>query len=175
MIMSGYGGWPKVGNMVPAGRLLVLDGGPSIYGYGRLTYRAGAGHVHADAAQDYKLFAEVLEPRPKAQEKAKGKKKRRQTRRREITWSTALPFVARSLVLTRDALLVAGGKLLTESAERHGAGTFWVVSRQDGTKLVEHALPAPPILDGMAFTENGIFVSTVDRAVLCLTADGGAK
>ncbi|MHC4508183.1 MAG: outer membrane protein assembly factor BamB family protein [Planctomycetota bacterium] len=31
-IMSGYGGWPKVGNVVPAGRLLVFDGEEFIYG-----------------------------------------------------------------------------------------------------------------------------------------------
>jgi hypothetical protein len=172
--MSGYGGWPRVGNMVPSGRLLVLDGGPSIYGYGRLTYRAGAGHVHPDARRDYKLFAEVLEPKqPKP--KPQGKKKRRQTRRREITWSTGLPFLARSLVLTRDALLVAGGTSLTESPQRHGPGTFWTVSRQDGTKLSECNLPAPPVLDGMAFTDSGVFVSTIDGAVVCLRAqDGGS-
>ena len=41
-MMSGYGGWPRVGNAVPAGRLLALDGGPFIYGYGRMAYRAGA-------------------------------------------------------------------------------------------------------------------------------------
>ena len=47
--------------------------------------------------------------------------------RRKIQWAANLPFVAKSLVLTRDALLVAGGASLTENAETHGSGTFWVV------------------------------------------------
>jgi len=114
-----------------------------------MTYRAGAGHVRPDAAKGYKLFAEVLAPKPKAQEKAAGEKKktRKPTGRRKIRWSTNLPFVARSIVLTQDALLVAGGQSLTEDAEHHGPGKFWLVSRTDGTKQGECGLPAPPVLD----------------------------
>ncbi len=167
-MMSGYGGWPQIGNVVPAGRLLVFDGGEHIYGYGRMTYRAGAGHVHPDAAKDYRLFAEVLAPKPKPQEKAEAKKKRRgPAGGREVKWSTSLPFVARSMVLTPDALLVAGGQSLTESAERHGPGTFWIASREDGARQAECRLPAPPVLDGMAFADSGVFISTIDGSVVC--------
>lgn len=169
-MMSAYGGWPKIGNVVPAGRLLVFDGGESIYGYGRMTYRAGAGHVHTDATKDYKLFAEILAPKPKPQQKTENRRKRQRgpTGHREIKWSTNLPFVARSIVLTQDTLLVAGGQSLTESAEHHGPGTFWVVSRKDGMKQGECELPAPPALDGMALTDAGVFVSTIDGSVVCL-------
>jgi outer membrane protein assembly factor BamB len=169
-MMSGYGGWPRVGNVVPAGRLLVFDGGELIYGYGRMTYRAGAGHVHPDAVKDYRLFAEVLAPKPNPMEKAEGKKRktRQPTERREIKWSTSLPFVARSIVLTQDALLVAGGQSVTESMERHGPGMIWIASREDGTKQGECQLPAPPVLDGMAFADSGVFVSTIDGYVVCL-------
>lgn len=170
-MMSGYGGWPRIGNVVPSGRLLAFDGGELIYGYGRMKYQAGAGHVHPDAAKDYRLFAEVLAPKPKKkpQPKPEGRKKkpRGPTGRREVKWSTSLPFVARAIVLAKDALLVAGGNSLTENAERHGPGTFWIASRNDGTKRTECKLPAPPILDGMAFTDAGVFVSTVDGAVVC--------
>ena len=75
---------------------------------------------------------------------------------------------ARSIVLTRDAVLVAGGKSPAESAERHGPGTFWVASREDGSKKAACALPAPPVLDGMALTDAGVLVSTIDGAVACL-------
>ena len=73
-----------------------------------------------------------------------------------------------SFVLTRDALLVAGGTSLTESAVSHGPGTFWVVSREDGSKKAAYALPAPPVLDGMALTDGGIFVSAIDGSLIYL-------
>ena len=159
-IGGGYTNWPLVGNVVPAGRLLVFDGGETIYGYGRMAYRAGDGHVQPDATKDYRLFAEVLDPSPAATRSGGGK--------RQITWTTQLPFVARSIVLTRDALLVAGGRSLTESAEHHAPGRFWIASRRDGAKQGECELPAPPILDGMALTASGVFVSTIDGTVVCL-------
>jgi outer membrane protein assembly factor BamB len=172
MIMSGYGGWPKVGNVVPAGRLLVFDGGGPIYGYGRMSYRAGAGHVQPDATGDYQLFAEAIPPEPKPRRSTAGNKKQEESaKRREILWSKSLPFVAKSIVLTRDALLVAGAQSLTESSEHHGTGTFWIVSRRDGAKQGQCELSAPPILDGVAFAASGIFVSAIDGSVSCLRSE----
>ena len=171
-MMSAYGGWPRVGNMVPAGRLLVFDGGDTIYGYGRMAYRAGAGHVHTDAAKDYKLFAEAVapaaRPAPAGKGKAAGKRRRPARGRRKIEWSVETPFLARSVVLARDALLVAGGASLTETAARHGPGRFRVVARQDGAERGACDLPAPPILDGMAFTGSGVYVATIDGSLVCL-------
>ncbi len=169
-MMSGYGGWPRVGNMVPSGRLLVFDGGETIYGYGRMSYRAGAGHVSPDATKGYRLFAELRAPKPKPKPKApaKGKKQRAPARRREIKWSANLPFLARAVVLTRDTLVVAGGNALTETAQEHGPGRLWVVSREDGTKLAGCELPAPAILDGAALTGSGLYVSTIDGGVVCV-------
>jgi hypothetical protein len=86
-------------------------------------------------------------------------------------WSTNLPFWAKSIVLTQDALLVAGGQSLIESAERHGTGKFWIVSRDDGVKQSECELSAAPVLDGMAFAKSGVFVSTIDGSVLCLRSE----
>jgi outer membrane protein assembly factor BamB len=159
-IRGGYTHWPDVGNELPAGRLLAFDGGKLIYGYGRMAYRMGGGHVRADMAKGYKLFAEVLDPAPAATQRRGGQ--------RRIQWTAQLPFVARSIVLTRDALLVAGGRSPTESAEHHGPGTFWVASREDGSERAACALPAPPVLDGVALTDAGVFVSTIDGSVVCL-------
>jgi len=159
-IGGGYTHWPDVGNASPAGRLLSFDGGKLIYGYGRMAYRMGGGHVRADMTKDYKLFAEIMDP-------ATAAKKRR------IKWTAQLPFVARSVVLTRDAVLVAGGKSPTESVERHEPGAFWVASREDGSKISACELPAGAVLDGMAFTDAGVFVSTIDGTVICLRAKKG--
>ena len=163
----GYSHWPDAGNAVPAGRLLVFDGGKHIYGYGRLRYRMGDGHVRPNATEDYKLFAEVLTPKPQTREDARGEK-RQIPGRREFKWTTQPPFVVRSIVLTRDALLLAGGKSPTESTANHGPGTLWVASRDNGSKRAACTLPAPPVLDGMALTEAGVFVSAIDGSVACL-------
>jgi len=160
-VQSNYGGWPVAANAVPSGRLLSSDDGGLIYGYGRSTYRPGGGHVRPDALKDYRLFAETLDPKPQA---AKW-----QDRKRRIKWTTALPFIARSLVLTPDALLVAGGEYPDERADHHGPGTLWVASREDGSMRSACELPAPPVLDGMALTDGGIFVSAIDGSLLRLS------
>ncbi len=169
-MLSGYGGWPKIGNVTPAGRLLVYDGGDLIYGYGRMTYRAGAGHVSPDAAKDYMLFAEVRSPKPKPESDTKKKKNRRRGPRghREITWSKDLPFIARALVLSRDALLVAGGAGLPGTGAEQQPGTLRIVSREDGEQRVACNLPAPPVLDGMILAGDGVFVAVTDGKVVCL-------
>ncbi len=167
-MMSGYGGWPRVGNVTPAGRLLVDDGGDVLYGYGRMAYRAGAGHVSPNAAGDYKLFAEVRNPKKKSQP-AEGKNKKRGPQgRREFKWSGKLPFVASAMVLSRNAILTAGGRDLPGATPAPGPGTLHIVSRAEGSKLAECVLPAPPVLDGMALTGSVILVSTVDGKVVCL-------
>ncbi|MDP6121335.1 MAG: PQQ-binding-like beta-propeller repeat protein, partial [Rhodospirillales bacterium] len=157
---TAWTGWVLTGNRAPAGRLLALGDEGLIYGYGRMAYRPGAGHVDPDATKNYKLFAEVLEPEQETTEWL--------DKKREVEWTAQLPFVAKSVVLTRDALLVAGGRSLTESAESHGPGTFWVASREDGSEKAACALPAPPVLDGVALTGAGVFISTIDGTVACL-------
>ena len=79
-----------------------------------------------------------------------------------------LPFVATSIVLTRDALLVAGGQSLPDAAEDATPGILWIASRDDGAKREDGPLPAPPVLDGMALTDSGVFVSMTDGSVACL-------
>jgi hypothetical protein len=158
-IGGGYTYWPLAGNRSPAGRLLVFDGGKFIYGYGRMAYRAGDGHVRPDMTKGYKLFAEVMSAAAEAED---------EDRKRRIEWATQLPFVARSMALARDALLVAGGRSAAESAESHGPGTLWVASREDGSRKASSKLPAPPILDGMALTSGGVFVSGLDGSLSCL-------
>jgi len=166
-IGGGYSHWPDAGNAVPAGRLLVFDGGKHIYGYGRLRYRMGDGHVRANATEDYRLFAEVLAPAPQTRQDRRGETKQ-VAGRREIKWATNLPFVAKSIVLTRDALLVAGGQSLPDATERDTPGILWIASRADGAKREDCPLPAPPVLDGMALTDPGVFVSMTDGSLACL-------
>ncbi|MHC4156113.1 MAG: hypothetical protein ACYST6_14495, partial [Planctomycetota bacterium] len=53
---SNYGGWPRAGNQVPAGRLLVLDD-ESIYGFGRSQYIHHGAHVGIDGATVFHFAA----------------------------------------------------------------------------------------------------------------------
>ena len=153
---SGWGGWPRAGNVTPAGRLLVFDDEGSIYGYGRQSYRAGAGHVGPDPAEDYRLFAEG----PADESNPKGG--------RTFEWSRKLPFVVRAMTLTREALLIAGGEGLPATDRKGSPGIFRIVSRDSGDERFQCTLPAPPVLDGMAVTDSGVFVSTVDGKLVCL-------
>ncbi|MBT3201091.1 MAG: PQQ-binding-like beta-propeller repeat protein [Phycisphaerales bacterium] len=153
-IGGGYSHWPDIGNAAPSGRLLAADSGKIIYGYGRMAYTKGHGHVKADMTKDYKLFAELM---PK-----------RTAKKRTITWTAQLPFVARALVLTSNAVLTAGGKSPSETALNHGPGVFWIASRNDGAKIALCQLPAPPVLDGMAITNRGVFVSTINGTIVSI-------
>jgi len=160
-MLSTYIGWPLIGNVEPAGRLLAYDGGDSIYGYGRMVYRHGAGHVQADAADEYFLFAEIPPSKPLNMQT----EERWWERKRKIKWAMPVPFIARSIILTPDSLLVGGGTSLSESADEASAGVFRIASRKNGEMQFECELPAVPVLDGMAMTKAGVFVSAVDGSL----------
>jgi len=194
-MMSGYTAWPLAGNVAPTGRLLAFDGGKTVYGYGRNVYRAGNGHVRPDAVSDYTLFAQLLRPDPGADSAAwwslyrrydSEQKTVRQTGRGQaaettydairrdfkspqIQWREQLPFVARAMVLARDGLLLAGGESLPGRSSGDAPGVLWVASREDRAKITGCALPAPPVLDGMALTARGVFVSAIDGSLTHLS------
>ena len=74
-------------------------------------------------------------------------------------------------MLAQDGLLVAGGQSLIDTAEQHGIGKFWIVSQKDGTMKSECELSAPPVLDGMALTGSGVFISAIDGSVIRLRSE----
>ena len=153
---SGWGGWPKRGNVRPAGRMLAYSDPSVIYGYGRMSYRPGGGHVGSDPAKTYKLFAEVRAQKAHARGK------------RTVEWSQQLPFVLRAMVLAEDAILLAGGDHLPGTGADEGTGVFRIVSREDGSKRFEGSLPSTPVCDGMALTDSGIAIATRSGKVVYL-------
>ena len=84
-------------------------------------------------------------------------------------WSAGLPggYQVTSLVLCRDAVLVAGGVYKTGDKPTPDAGFVAVFSRAKGKKLAECALPAPVALGGVAVTGSGI-VTTLRDSTVCL-------
>lgn len=133
------------------GRLIAFNGS-MIYGYGRQT-------VHwSNQLEDgrYRLFAV-------------GRNDRKER------WRKVLPFQVRGLVLTGNALVVAGPAAdprdLAFRPEKKRKGLLLALSPTDGAELSRCELPAPPVLDGVVAASNHLYVATTDGMVVCL---GGA-
>jgi outer membrane protein assembly factor BamB len=124
---NGWGGWPKSGYIVPAGRLLVTSD-DMVYGFGRLNQYANHG-AHVGVPLDllpwpladfdnrgrgtthYRLFASPKEPvlveAPPMGATKPGRKPRLQQNLKPA-WSEAMPLTARAMVLAGDTLHLAG-------------------------------------------------------------------
>ena len=139
-IGGGYTHWPDVGNAVPAGRLLVFDGGKHIYGYGRLRYRMGDGHVRPNATEDYRLFAEVLAPEPQTREDARGEE-RQAPAGREIKW-TMQPAL-RGQVDRADSRCPAGRRWRVADRERRDSRPGHILGCFAGRRIKKVRLHAP--------------------------------
>jgi len=141
---SGWQIWARVGNMVPAGRILSVDE-DTVFGYGRDRYPGGfVGQIRA--GEKYHLFAkekQALEPLPSYKDKqhlrafksgqALGLKVTERDKRHgepslhRTLWSQPAPIFARALVLADTTLFVAGppelddtrrSELILEDAEK---------------------------------------------------------
>ncbi|MBL7040510.1 MAG: PQQ-binding-like beta-propeller repeat protein [Pirellulaceae bacterium] len=89
-------------------------------------------------------------------------------------WSTHVPIRALAMVLTRNALFLAGPPDAVPEKDPYAAlegrmgAALWAVSTEDGSKLVERRLDSPPVFDGMIAADGKLYVSTVDGRLLCL-------
>jgi len=105
-------------------------------------------------------------------------------------WITPdLPIQVRSMVLTKDALFIAGSPDVIDEVELwhcpddvelkrrlaeqtqawkgHRGGSLWAVSLADGSRLASIDLEAPPVFDGMIAAEGKLFLSLMNGQVLC--------
>jgi len=110
-------------------------------------------------------------------------------------WIAAdLPIQVRSMVLTKDALFIAGlpdvidevdlwqhpddvelkrkSTEQTEAWKGHRGGSLWAVSLDDGSRLASIDLEAPPVFDGMIAADNKLLLSLMNGQILCY---GGAS
>ncbi|TKJ33650.1 MAG: hypothetical protein CEE38_19890 [Planctomycetes bacterium B3_Pla] len=190
---SNYGGWPRTGNQVPAGRLLVLDD-ESIYGFGRSQYIHHGAHVGIDGAtvfhfkpqQDaqrrfthYRAFAtERQKPgrdRQPADAAAKRKRAAASRQTKKYRWTEQQPVIARAIVLAGNNLFLAGPPDIFSSEEPAATlegkrgGLLCVLSAADGSELARHDLDSPPVFDGMAAANGKLFISTVGGKVLAFS------
>ncbi len=132
---SNYGGWPRVGNQVPAGRLLVL-GDSCVYGFGRNQYIHHGAHVGIDGATIFHFRADSEAQRrftyyqafaisrgiAGGDEQPAGTtpKRARATASRtakRYDWTRRLGVLARALVLAKNTLFLAGPRDIFSSDE----------------------------------------------------------
>jgi outer membrane protein assembly factor BamB len=128
---SGWQIWPRMGNMVPSGRILSVSGN-TVYGYGRDKYHGGhAGQF--TGGEKYHLFAtekEAFEPLPSNRNQqhlryarsgiALGLKRTKRDNQHgspslhSNLWSQQVPIFVRALALADTTLILAGPPELSE-------------------------------------------------------------
>lgn len=187
---SGWGGWPKAGQRVPAGRLLVTDG-TRIFGFGRNQYDTPGAHVGIDAEgvwgpigpkqgrwTYYRLFKKSLNGDSRAP--SGGNSTRSPTT--DSDWSQRISVLVQAMALARNTLLVAGPvdtlrqiphhpatvDALAAAIESHRGGRLLALSTTDGKIMADHALSSPPVFDGMAVARDCLYMSTKNGTVVCV-------
>ena len=191
---SGWGGWPKAGRQVPAGRLLVTDGA-RVFGFGRNQYDIPGAHVGVDAGgvwgpigkqqgrwTFYHLFGKTIDtgagkqPRREAEKPAAG----------ELDWTRRVAVLGQAMLLADETLFIAGpldeakeiphepagADPLAEALESSHGGRLLAVSATDGKTLAEHDLKSPPVFDGMAAAQGRLYLSTKSGEVVCMGPAG---
>ena len=138
-----------VAKRLPGGRIICFDQ-QSLYGF-----KTPVGSFHyARSSGSRGLFASEKPGRPRPQQS------------RPSTWEIPTPLSPNAMLLADNALFVAGPKGDIEASYdaflgKQGGG-LWAVSREDGSKLAEYDLEAPPRFDGLAAAYGRLYL--VDKA-----------
>jgi len=173
---TNYAGWPNMGNRVPAGRLLVVDG-DTVYGFGRNQYAPTGAHVGIDAETvfNYQPNQEADHRATYYQAFALEKKGRNVDLKtlKQYQWTARLPVSARALVLADDILFFAGPPDIFASENPAGAwagargGGLLAVSARNGQLRAKYDLDSPPVFDGMAAANGRLYLATMDGHIVC--------
>jgi len=176
---AGWSGWAFMGNLTPAGRILVFDK-RRVFGYGRKRYLGGpAGH----RGNEYHLFGMRKELRPISA--FRGSRRRRgKANTKPFLWTKEDSPLVRALVLAGDKLFLAGspdpgqwdrkrlvflsGREALEAFEGKRGVFLQVRSTADGKLLQQLSLPAKPAWDAMVSAGGRLFISLEDGRLLCL-------
>jgi outer membrane protein assembly factor BamB len=168
----GYGGWPTIGNQVPAGRLLVFDRS-SVYGFGRHEYATHGSHIGLGRTH-HRLFACAKQPRviKVPAEKPAVASTRAVKTMIECRWSKPPGVQARAMVLADTTLFVAGPPDTGDDAVAASEGTkgslLCAFSAEDGKELAEYNLDSPPVFDGMIAANERLYIATTDGRLTCM-------
>jgi outer membrane protein assembly factor BamB len=92
--------------------------------------------------------------------------------KKQYRWTEPLPILARAMVLTPGALVLAGPPDLfatddpTAALEGKKGGLVYVVATADGKKLAQYELSSPPVFDGMIAAAGRLYLATCDGRVV---------
>jgi hypothetical protein len=93
---------------------------------------------------------------------------------KEPKWSVYVPIRVKAMVKTKEKLFIAGAPDIFDkdddplgAFEGRKGGLLRVVSAEDGSKLSEYKLDAPPTLDGLIAIEGKLFLATRDGKLTC--------
>ncbi len=117
-------------------------------------------------------------PKPKAAKaKRTVKKTRKPKMRRPFTsserWNVRIPMTGKAMLLANDVLFVAGTPVtfpkgdLAKAYEGRMGGVMWAFSTEDGKKLAEYKLDAPPVWDSLASADGRLYLCTADGRIRC--------
>jgi hypothetical protein len=88
-------------------------------------------------------------------------------------WMKWIPIRVRAMLLSKNALFIAGPPDVIDPADPLGAfegrkgAHLWVISVSSGNKIAEYKLDTPPVFDGMAAAEERLYLSTIDNYIYC--------
>jgi len=88
-------------------------------------------------------------------------------------WQADIPLTGKAMALANDVLFVAGTPVafpkddLSKAYDGRMGGVLWAASAEDGTKLAEYKLDAPPVWDSLAAVQGKLFLCTTDGQLHC--------
>ena len=88
-------------------------------------------------------------------------------------WTASVPVTGKAMVLAGEVLFIAGTPVvfpegdLAKAYDGRMGGILQAVSVEDGEKLAEYELEAPPAWDSMAAADGRLFFCTTDGRILC--------
>jgi outer membrane protein assembly factor BamB len=93
-------------------------------------------------------------------------------------WEQRLGIRVTAMIRAASIIFVAGSPDIVDPKDPHGAwedrkgGLLAAFAADDGEKLGQYELPAPPVWDGMAAAGGRLFISTSDGCILCMARPG---
>jgi len=88
-------------------------------------------------------------------------------------WKLDIPLTGKAMALAGDVLFVAGTPVafpkgdLSKAYDGRMGGVLWAVSAENGAKLAECKLDAPPVWDSLAVVEGRLLLCTTDGQLRC--------
>ncbi len=163
-------GWHVVANHVPSGRIMVQDQ-DTVFGFGRINVQSHDRGLQAAQLHLFRSQKELSPGKPIRRNNNKALMKRLQASEVNYCWTQTVPIAARAMVLTEDALVIAGPTLEQGADEIQFKATepaqMIVVAAQTGQTLARYRIPTQPVLGGLIVAGHRVYMATRAGTVDC--------